>query len=669
MKRITNKVVTFKKGAFVVVAVLLLCGAIGSGASQVEAATVAEMQAQIQSLIARINQLQLALTQRTTAGANLSCSINLTRNLSLGMTGEDVRALQRFLNRDSSTRVANVGTGSPGYESAYFGPLTKQAVIRFQEKYRSDVLAPRSLTVGTGIVDLSTRTKIHALCGAMNIGPITPVKPTPTPTPTPSWRGEEADLSHFRVLSGDDTNLEEGQRNVSVMDVRFDVRDADISIDRVDIGFEPVEGEEDRPWNTFTDIGLYVDGHKVVSTAADDRDDWDEDKPYHDAYQFRFSNLDIVVQEGERATFSIVLTLNRSIDGARDGLSWDIFIPDDGIRVRDGTTLAQAIGDESATINIDIREEGIADELAVKRSNDDPESTTLQLRDNRVSDWMTVFAFDLDTDDSDNDISIRELPISLTVSDRSVDHFMRDVRIKVNGDTYDDVDVVDGLTNSMVFNFDRDEFSIDAGDRVTVAVQVKFDALARADEGVTIYGHVDADGIEAEGTDDLDDGQLSGASTGDTHILRTNGVILKSVDTSDRTVGSNDTLGRFDVKFAVTAFEGDFYVSPHVTNTMSTSSGGVKYSIEGEDAFVGSASGVLSSTARETSDRVFIVRNGKTETFTLTLTIDPDVSGWYRMALNKLYFTEVPDGVSDLIEYIPVPASEYRTGYTYVLGG
>lgn len=82
------------------------------------------------------------------------------RDLKLGDSGEDVRELQKLLNLDSRTRVSSTGPGALGQETAYFGPLTRSAVIRFQELYATEVLRPIALVKGTGYVGPLTRQKL-----------------------------------------------------------------------------------------------------------------------------------------------------------------------------------------------------------------------------------------------------------------------------------------------------------------------------------------------------------------------------------------------------------------------------------------------------------------------------------------------------------------------------
>lgn len=72
--------------------------------------------------------------------------------------GREVRELQKCL--------ANFGTAiyPDGIVSGYFGPKTKEAVIRFQEKYAADILEPWGFTSGTGLVSKTTRKKLNELC-------------------------------------------------------------------------------------------------------------------------------------------------------------------------------------------------------------------------------------------------------------------------------------------------------------------------------------------------------------------------------------------------------------------------------------------------------------------------------------------------------------------------
>jgi hypothetical protein len=105
----------------------------------------------------------LALSFGTCVSAQASIPNTFPVNLSLGSSGAQVLVLQQILNRDSDTRIASTGPGSTGNETSYFGSLTKAAVVRFQEKYTSDVLAPAGLAQGNGYVGFYTRIKLDSL--------------------------------------------------------------------------------------------------------------------------------------------------------------------------------------------------------------------------------------------------------------------------------------------------------------------------------------------------------------------------------------------------------------------------------------------------------------------------------------------------------------------------
>jgi len=88
-----------------------------------------------------------------------SCS-EIKNNLYFGIRNNaEVNCLQEFLKNQGA------GIYPEGLVTGNFLSLTKAAVIRFQEKYTSEILAPWGLTRGTGFVGKTTKAKINQILG------------------------------------------------------------------------------------------------------------------------------------------------------------------------------------------------------------------------------------------------------------------------------------------------------------------------------------------------------------------------------------------------------------------------------------------------------------------------------------------------------------------------
>ncbi|MDO8486255.1 MAG: peptidoglycan-binding domain-containing protein [Candidatus Staskawiczbacteria bacterium] len=112
---------------------------------------ISELQEQIRQLKAQI----AAILSGQALPGQISCS-RFNNNLYFGLRNNtEVRCLQEFLKRE--------GVYPEGLVTGNFLSLTQAAVIRFQEKHASEILAPLGLQKGTGYVGPATITKINQL--------------------------------------------------------------------------------------------------------------------------------------------------------------------------------------------------------------------------------------------------------------------------------------------------------------------------------------------------------------------------------------------------------------------------------------------------------------------------------------------------------------------------
>jgi ABC-type transport system substrate-binding protein len=78
-------------------------------------------------------------------------------DLKTGSRGKEVEELQKCLAKDPEIYPTGEITG-------FFGNSTKEAVIKFQEKYKKEILEPWGFEKGTGIVSKTTRDKLNEIC-------------------------------------------------------------------------------------------------------------------------------------------------------------------------------------------------------------------------------------------------------------------------------------------------------------------------------------------------------------------------------------------------------------------------------------------------------------------------------------------------------------------------
>jgi len=82
-----------------------------------------------------INNQSTTTSNKLPATSNQPQVNQFKRYLSLGFIGNDVKALQVYLNTHGF-KLSSVDNGSPGHETTFFGTLTKSALTKFQKAHR-----------------------------------------------------------------------------------------------------------------------------------------------------------------------------------------------------------------------------------------------------------------------------------------------------------------------------------------------------------------------------------------------------------------------------------------------------------------------------------------------------------------------------------------------------
>ena len=219
----------------------------------------------------------------------------------------------------------------------------------------------------------------------------------------------EASLNDLTIDSASDDELEEGAEDAEVAEVTVEFEDGDASISRLDVTLDGVTDV----WDVLDTVSLWVDGEMVDEMDASDEDEYLDTTGT--AGTLRFSGLDIVAMEDEEVEITVAVTLQGSIDTADQG-TYEVQV--DAIRFFDADGVATtednaADFDLADSVNFTVTEAGADDELIVKTSASDPSGTTLQVEDDSKSDWYNVLTFDLDTDDSVNDIELTTVVLTV----------------------------------------------------------------------------------------------------------------------------------------------------------------------------------------------------------------------------------------------------------------
>ncbi len=287
--------------------------ALGVLATPAGAQTIAELQAQINALMA-----QLAALQGSTVSTGTTSGTTFTQNLTLGSTGTEVTALQQVL-------VAQGHLVMPvGVAYGYFGPLTQAAVSKWQ--------AANGVSPTAGYWGPISRAKYASMGGTVTV-PGTTVPGTTVGITTPGVEGTITASKSATPASG--TKVYEGGSRVGVLGIKLEAKISDIRVERVKLQLSSVtSGNSDQQFYTKIADRIHVmDGSTVLSSM-----DLNANTVVKEGslYYITITGFNFVVPKDATKVLTIAIDPKTSWDSTYDNDSWKLTIPVDGVRGVDG---------------------------------------------------------------------------------------------------------------------------------------------------------------------------------------------------------------------------------------------------------------------------------------------------------------------------------------------
>jgi len=652
------------------------------GVAVAPAPAAAQTTAELQALIASLQSQIAALTAQLGGGSSMAVSTTFTRDLTLGSTGEDVKALQVFLNSKGYT-VATTGAGAPGMESTYFGTRTQAALAAYQ--------AANGIAPAAGYFGPKTRAAVSAAGGSTTGGSTTGGSTTGGST---SLSGGSGSINSAEFISGlNNEEVGEDEEDVEVAGLRIEADDgSDIEVTAVTLNFSKSTGATHDFRKYAADVSIWLDGEEL---ARVDGEDFTDDNNYDKTVSLDRGG---VIKAGEKGDLIVMVSGISNLDSADETDKWTVEF--EGVRFRDGSgavisdTSTGDINDGTGrTFSFESFATAADVELKARISSDTPDAQTVAADADKDTDGVELLVFTLKAEGSD--IEVKDIPITFATSTGGtatrLSHIANTVYFEIDGTDYasSTAGAVASTTGDII-TFDDVDFTIDEGDTVTVRVLADindFDASFVAGDGILAkYTSTNSQYVVAEDAtgEDLTDSEKTGTATGEYQNFYENGIsaVFKSGSATNVVVeGNDDDYIQLVTKFDITALGENAYI-PNVLTAIATTTGttagapttaqGIGYLVQVNSAAVGfastSISAVISSSADEKTNSFEVIED-TTESFTLTVTVKNAATSILdnkslRTILTGIGFANTDSATSDSVYISNI--SDFKSDYGFV---
>ena len=348
--------------------------ALGAVATPAGAQTIADLQAQINALLAQLAALQGGSTTTTTA-----CSF--TRSLTMGASGADVTCLQQYLQGTGHFTFSGGATG-------YFGSITKSAVAAWQ--------AANGVSPAVGYFGPVSQARYSAIAGTT--GGTTTGGTTTGGITTPGVEGTITVTKNPSPASG--VKLYEGDSMKTVLGIKLEAKTSDIKVERIRLDLDETgntASQDSAFYNKAVQKIYIMDGSTVLASSDINSSTVVEES---NEISITLAGMSFIVPKNTIKVLTVAIDAKSSWDSTYNGDSWTVGLATDGVRGVDGAGVNQ-YGPSAAGVftNSFTTEDDILDSATLAISLNSSTPNTQQVicelgTDNDECDNLEVAKFD-----------------------------------------------------------------------------------------------------------------------------------------------------------------------------------------------------------------------------------------------------------------------------------
>lgn len=653
---IANNIVAKLAVAFVAVAM-----AVSLVAPAAQAQTAAELQAMIDSLLSQIASLQAQMGQ----GGSSSCT-SIPAPLTVGSQGANVTALQNFM--------ISQGQSIPAGATGYFGSQTQAALAGWQ--------AANGVSPAVGYYGPITKAAVDAKCASMSDD-----DDDDSDSDSGDLEGGAGSISDADYISSlNNEEVGEDTEDVEVAGLEIEADDgSDIELTAVNLNFS--QGTAGSDFDKYAEeVSVWVDGEEVARVDADEfKDDDNYDKTI---------SLDNggIIRAGETGELVVAVSGISNLDSTDAEDTWTLEF--ESVRFRDAQG-ASVTDSSTGDINdgtgrtFSFENFATASDLEFKVSLGDEDindARSIAVSSTTDTDNVEILSFEIEVE-GNSDVNVDDLAVDFATSTGdTLTDLISAAELVVDGDVIGSESITSSHNDDGVVVFDSLNWDIEAGDTVEVIVRVDMNELNTGTfgAGATLSASVDPDNanwdVEDENGDDLAAGDKSGTATSDSHTFYGDGIqVVQNSVTTELHPGDNadDDYVTLTIKFDVTAYGENAYITNAIDETVGTTissttpTNSVGVHVQSSDTDLNSVthvSSALSSTADEKTNS-FEVKEGQTETFTLTVTVANAATSTLdganvRAVLAGVGFADTDSTTSD--QMFTSNITDIKTDYAYI---